>query len=162
MLPKSYDFSGALGTVWTCYRHIMFPPTVLGSVRRLIFSVLQQRIRTTNFIISSASQIFLAEATPVDEREGINCVVKFTSSYCEEAHLHMQGHNMAPTLLYCSREPSIGNLFVVILKYILDSPSTSLTQQSLDLFETALESLHNAGLVFGDLCRPNLLINAER
>ncbi|KAJ7797491.1 hypothetical protein B0H13DRAFT_2168576 [Mycena leptocephala] len=61
--------------------------------------------------------LFRANATN-EAGETVACVVKFTASYGEEAHVHMFEHGAAPRLLYCNREESVGRLFVVVMEYI--------------------------------------------
>ncbi|KAJ7940250.1 hypothetical protein B0H13DRAFT_3945, partial [Mycena leptocephala] len=60
--------------------------------------------------------LFRANATN-EAGETVACVVKFTASYGEEAHVHMFEHGAAPRLLYCNREESVGRLFVVVMEY---------------------------------------------
>jgi serine/threonine protein kinase len=109
--------------------------------------------------VAQQRAIFLADATTGEET--VSCVVKFTSSYGQAAHEHMFQRKAAPRLLYCSREPSAGLLFVVVMEFIKgtlrDSPA-AYDRNKIEDLESAVRSLHDQNVVFGDLRAPNVVV----
>jgi hypothetical protein len=100
--------------------------------------------------------IFLAE---YDEQP---VLVKFCESYSEDAHRTLADLGLAPVLHFCSLV--IGDIFMVVMDRVnsrdaydefrdRDLPSTVLNDVKL-----ALERLHDAGLVYGDVRRPNIMV----
>ena len=96
------------------------------------------------------------------EYEEKRVLVKFCESYSEDAHRTLADEGLAPRLHFCS--PIIGGIFMVVMDLIdgrdahhefrhRDLPSTVLNDVKL-----ALEKLHDAGLVFGDVRRPNIMV----
>ena len=67
----------------------------------------------------SPQTVFRADATASDGT-AIDCVVKFTSRYCDAAHRLMYEHGVAPRLLYCSFERTVGE-YCVVMEYIQDT-----------------------------------------
>ncbi|KAJ6576866.1 hypothetical protein DFH09DRAFT_837411, partial [Mycena vulgaris] len=102
--------------------------------------------------------IFVGDCTSGDQT--IRCVIKFTSSYNATVHRHMEELEGAPPLLYCAQEPSVGNLWVAIMHYV-DQPSERVTvsPQAFQRLRDRVASVHKKGYVFGDLRRPNILID---
>ncbi|KAJ7869629.1 hypothetical protein B0H13DRAFT_1635183 [Mycena leptocephala] len=99
------------------------------------------------------------ENNPVPSR----CVVKFTSSYSEPAHRLMHSLDAVPRLLHCSRAPTVGKIFVVVMAYVENFVRLrGITSSEFARFEAALRSFLAAGFVFGDLRLPNVFVSAER
>lgn len=67
---------------------------------------------------------------------------------------------LAPRLYYCEKENSLGNLWVIIMEYVADVHMDTTTSDCEDI-EVALKLLHNHKLIFGDLCRTNILCSAD-
>ena len=89
-------------------------------------------------------------------------VIKFTKSYGVDAHRLLERERLAPSLLYFSGDDKEfkkpGGLEMVVMDFISDtSDSLTLTDQGRKDVSRALELLHEAGLVFGDLRPPNIL-----
>ena len=102
--------------------------------------------------------LFVAEAKSDSETAK---VVKFAYAYNREAHdlLANASPPLAPQLRYCTHEPTIG-LWVVVMDYVEGKKvSDELTDHShIASLRKAVTTLHDRGLVFGDLRGPNLLI----
>jgi hypothetical protein len=100
--------------------------------------------------------VFKARTT---EPEGRDIVVKFTTSYCQEAHVLLAQSSLAPQLLYYTGGDSDferpGGLEMAIMEYI--SPVGKCGPQAQHDVRRALELLHANDLVFGDLRAPNVL-----
>ncbi|KAG9310575.1 hypothetical protein JVU11DRAFT_9130 [Chiua virens] len=100
-------------------------------------------------------------------------VVKFVTSYGEDAHRMMATAGYAPEILYCGKidvtdnMPSYGNLRMVVMKYVNGwTLEDALKQNKVPTsFETdirnAFKHLHDGGYVYGDLRRPNVMITSE-
>ncbi|KAJ7668576.1 hypothetical protein DFH06DRAFT_982837, partial [Mycena polygramma] len=85
-------------------------------------------------------------------------VVKFTSTYCAEAHQFMASIGAAPQLLYCERRPDCGMLYAVVMLYAEGGAPTQATKQkAFDTMRSNLERLHKANFVFGDVRAPNVI-----
>jgi RIO-like serine/threonine protein kinase len=104
--------------------------------------------------------IFLAEY------EEKTVLVKFCERYGEAAHRTLAAEGLAPKLHFCSL--IMGDMFMVVIDLVdgrdayrefrrRDLPSTVL-----DDVKLALEKLHDAGLVFGDVRRPNIMVYKSR
>jgi serine/threonine protein kinase len=109
---------------------------------------------------------------------GQRIVVKFTSRYHATAHRLVAKSNLAPQLLYISSNSDAQKLscpIMVVMEFLEGKTAeetfrvTSLCQRShpdhRSLFRTICEDvkeavriLHNAGLAFGDLRAPNIMI----
>jgi hypothetical protein len=102
----------------------------------------------------------------VAEYGRIPVLVKFCESYGEAAHRLLAAAGLAPTLRYCSR--IVGGAFMVIMD-LIDGPDAGRAFEPGDLPPTVLEDMHNAlkklheaGLVFGDMRRPNIMLVKSR
>jgi len=110
--------------------------------------------------------IFMATARfPKKEKEDQStgskkCIVKFTERYSAEAHELMESIGVAAPLLHCEFEPSVG-MFCVVTEYIHETEGTKISVQGATMLRQALQSLHNSGLVFGDLRSPNVILDSE-
>ncbi|KAL0947893.1 hypothetical protein HGRIS_010528 [Hohenbuehelia grisea] len=108
--------------------------------------------------------VFVAEARSGCTR--MKCVVKFTARYCQEAHRLMEKAGVAPKLLYCKFEPTVGK-FCVITQYIEGPKSdpnvrAKPTKEGVDKLRTALKKLHAQSYVFGDLRDANIILDKTR
>jgi hypothetical protein len=93
-------------------------------------------------------------------------LVKFCESYGEAAHRVLAAAGLAPALRYCSQ--IVGGTFMVIMD-LTDGPDAHQAFKYDDLPPTvlgdirnALKKLHEAGLVFGDMRRPNIMLVKSR
>jgi serine/threonine protein kinase len=89
-------------------------------------------------------------------------IVKFTNSYCAEAHklLASQTPPMAPNLYFCEVVKEVG-MFVVVMDHITHTSFTALPQGVYDLLASAIKCLHLHNFVFGDLREPNILVTND-
>jgi hypothetical protein len=96
------------------------------------------------------------------EYEGRTVVVKFCERYCEAAHRVLSAAGLAPTLHYCSQV--VGGVFMVVMDPVDGRDAyhqfryRALPQTVLDDVKRALETLHEAQLVYGDMRRPNIMV----
>ncbi|KAL1938443.1 hypothetical protein VTO73DRAFT_11683 [Trametes versicolor] len=96
--------------------------------------------------------------------DGSEVLVKFCFRYGEEAHRLLAAHEppLAPRLHACV--PLLGGVTMVVMDIVpgfednvsLDK-SAQLPSETMDDIKTALEVLHGAGLVHGDVRRPNVV-----
>jgi hypothetical protein len=93
-------------------------------------------------------------------------LVKFCESYGEAAHRVLAAAGLAPALRYCSQ--IVGGTFMVIMD-LIDGPDAhqafkydDLPPTVLEDIRNALKKLHEAGLVFGDMRRANIMLVKSR
>ena len=90
-------------------------------------------------------------------------LVKFCEHYHADGHRKVAAANYAPKLFYC--EQILGGVIMVVMKFIDGSNShyrfkhQVLPPKILDDVRNAVNELHDATLVFGDLRRPNIIIH---
>ncbi|KAH9039480.1 hypothetical protein EDB83DRAFT_2228374 [Lactarius deliciosus] len=92
-------------------------------------------------------------------------LVKFCQRYHGDAHHLVAAAHYAPELFFCERIQ--GGVTVVIMKFITGQnahyhrfkDSKLLPPDILDDVKSAVRVLHDAGIVFGDLRRPNIVID---
>jgi hypothetical protein len=96
----------------------------------------------------------------------IAVIVKFCESYGEAAHRILAAAGLAPELRYCSQ--IVGGAFMVMMD-LIDGPDAhqkfkhgDLPPTVLEDIQNALKELHEAGLVFGDMRRPNIMLVKSR
>ena len=89
-------------------------------------------------------------------------VVKFTARYNAEAHRLLDKAGLAPRLHSCSRV--YGELYMVVMEHLLGKMMWHWSHNGVHLarsiyadVEAAVQSLHAAGIVFGDLRLPNVI-----
>lgn len=95
-------------------------------------------------------------------------VVKFTQTYCPEAHELLAAKGMAPELLYCGSvdhspdAPSYQPLKMIVMEYIDGKTAAQLQNNLPEDFAAQLSEivsvLHTGGYVFGDLRLPNIMV----
>ena len=110
----------------------------------------------------SARAVFVATMEPPGG-EGRDIVVKFTRRYSEEAHRLLAQHSLAPKLLHYEMIKGTGILFVVMDHIeVTTTEDGALEGESgpkrAGWLREAVKLLHDQGFVFGDLRRPNILI----
>ncbi|PCH35628.1 hypothetical protein WOLCODRAFT_139986 [Wolfiporia cocos MD-104 SS10] len=109
-----------------------------------------------------------------DERR---VVVKFVARYGTDAHRLLEKEGLAPELVYAGHILSRGtdgklrkmynNLFMVVMAYVEGITLadrfafSALPKEIVEQVERAMTLLHGAGLVYGDLCRPNVMVTGE-
>lgn len=106
--------------------------------------------------------IFLAK-TGSDQR----IVVKFVYQYHPEAHIHLASLGLAPTLRYfgpVTTHPP--GLFMVVMDFFEGKTAQELYDGRLprpvyDQVKRAVDALHQLGIVFADLRKPNIMISAD-
>ncbi len=102
----------------------------------------------------------------VAEYGGTDVLVKFCETYSEKAHSTLAEARLAPVLHYCSM--IAGDIFMVVMDLVdcLDAyrefGSKALPSTVLDDVKLALETLHNANLVFGDIRHPNIMVHKSQ
>jgi hypothetical protein len=104
----------------------------------------------------------LFRATYGEGKSEEQVLVKFCERYHGPGHQLVAAANYAPELFFC--EQILGGVTMVIMKFIdgLDShyrfAHEELPPNILNDVNNAVKELHKAGLVFGDLRRPNIII----
>jgi hypothetical protein len=100
------------------------------------------------------------------ESEGskFEAVVKFAHSYCEAAHKLLVNELLAPRLHFCKKLEDVG-MYVVIMDLVKEPAGITemlgdqeFTTKVAKNMEKAVRLLHAAGMVHGDLRRPNILV----
>ncbi|KAJ8694103.1 hypothetical protein PTI98_009036 [Pleurotus ostreatus] len=107
----------------------------------------------------SERTVFLAKA----ERAGqptIDCIVKFASAYCADAHNIVHEAGAAPRLLYCEFVPSVGK-FCVVTEFVHEQEGARLTSAGIQTLQNAVGALHARSYVFGDLRDGNILVDGQ-
>jgi len=103
----------------------------------------------------------LFTASMKSQEAGKLVVVKFTRRYCPEAHKVLAGMSLAPQLEY---HADIAGVHFVVMECLKATEDTGEVLKStrgskhVESLRRAVRALHGAGLVFGDLREPNILI----
>lgn len=102
-----------------------------------------------------------------NNRPGRSYVVKFVPMYNAAAHRLFAEHQLAPALHYArtehDNEQTYGGRYMIIMDFVVaTSPTHSLSEEQFGQVKRALEVLHSADLVFGDLRLPNILITTKK
>ena len=103
--------------------------------------------------------VFVASIEPASQVGGPDVVVKFAHSYCKDAHMLLAQRSFAPRLRYCEEVESVGMHVVVMDLAVGKHAKATLNDKSLvRKLQTAIQALHDAGFVHGDLREPNILV----
>ena len=107
--------------------------------------------------------VFVASMKPESQAgEPDVVVVKFAYSYCEAAHRLLDKISLAPRLRYCDQVESIG-MYVVVMDFVggkhIVAPRQD--QDFANKLRTAVQTLHDANFVHGDLREPNILVTKD-
>ena len=105
--------------------------------------------------------VFLADAKRGSEVTKV--VVKFTYKYNVKGHKLLAEVSQAPKLHHCQREESVC-MWVVVMDYVQGAEVKDVLTDPAHIasLRAAVTRLHDHGLVFGDLRKPNLLVVEER
>ncbi len=90
-------------------------------------------------------------------------VVKLAPKYCGKAHemLASKTPRRAPEVWYCERVESVGNMYVVVMSFVTQRQGSRMRNTDVDVLCESIKELHDAGFVYGDLRRPNVLLAEE-
>ncbi|RUS20428.1 hypothetical protein BC937DRAFT_95254 [Endogone sp. FLAS-F59071] len=115
--------------------------------------------------LSSGNYVFQARI----ENFGLerDVIVKFTKRYSEECHQKCHSLGIAPELLACKQ--IAGGWFVVVMELLSEHETLfSLSQHEpplsnliVDNLKKAVDSMHKAGFVHGDLRLPNIMVGPD-
>jgi hypothetical protein len=107
--------------------------------------------------------VFKALARPSGSDVTSTVVVKFTPTYCRNAHDLLQKHSFAPQLWLCENVEAVG-MYVVVMDFIVGHRvgETVLSRDEADALRKALKILHDNNLVYGDLRSPNVILPREK
>jgi hypothetical protein len=89
-------------------------------------------------------------------------LVKFCETYSEIAHRTLAAEGLAPEIHYCSQ--ILGGAFMAVMDVVegrdahQEFKRRDLPPTVLEDIQLALKTLHDAGLVFGDVRRPNIMV----
>ena len=111
----------------------------------------------------SDKAVFKASACFPGEEDQKDVVVKFTDTYCSDAHNLLANAGLAPKLHHCENVSSVA-MFVVVMDFVegtsmSSSPDRQLTKAVVDDLRKAVTLLHDNGFVFGDLRPPNIILS---
>lgn len=119
----------------------------------------------TNFEVP----VFVAKMISDGSEVGEDVVVKFTPSYCPEAHKLLEELKLAPKLYYADFEscaedkPDAPDMWVVVMEFIEHAthPPMQLEEEHKTKLTKCVDALHAKGYVHGDLRRPNILVRND-
>ncbi|EIW56264.1 uncharacterized protein TRAVEDRAFT_49103 [Trametes versicolor FP-101664 SS1] len=98
-----------------------------------------------------------------DPRETV-VVVKFTKAYSAEGHRLLAVHGLAPKLWFCEWVESV-DMYVVVMDHVRDAETAdedvAMSVADAAAVQMAVELLHAAGLVFGDLRGQNVWMRKD-
>lgn len=96
----------------------------------------------------SSKAVFKGQTLP--NREPI--VIKFTNSYCVEAHRLLDAEGLAPRLRYFSGDDKTfkkpGGLIMIVMDFVENNIEATLKQEGRDDIKRAIDVLHKAADVF--------------
>lgn len=106
--------------------------------------------------------VFVANAQRGSEPPA-KVVVKFAYAYDRRAHDLLATVKQAPRLWHCAYEETVG-MWVVVMDYVEGKMADAVLREPAHVasLRAALTTLHHGGYVFGDLRRPNVLVDGER
>jgi hypothetical protein len=93
-------------------------------------------------------------------------LVKFCETYSETAHRLLAAEGLAPAIHYCSQ--IFGGAFMAVMDLVggrdayHEFKHRGIPSTVLEDIQLALKTLHGAGLVFGDVRRPNIMVATTR
>jgi hypothetical protein len=93
-------------------------------------------------------------------------LVKFCETYSESAHRTLAAESLAPAIHYCCEV--LGGAFMAVMDLVQGRDAyhefkhRELPPTVLEDIQLALKTLHDAGLVFGDVRRPNMMVAKTR
>ena len=111
----------------------------------------------------SHKALFVASVQPENDAGNFgSVVVKFTKSYCQDAHKILAEASLAPGLRYCEKVESVGTYVVVMDIIVGKYPQAPRKDRDFTKkLRMAIETLHAKGFVHGDLREPNVLVTKE-
>jgi hypothetical protein len=107
--------------------------------------------------------VFVASVEPANQAGALDVVVKFAYSYCKTAHMLLAENSFAPRLQYCEKVESVG-MYVVVMDLVVGEHISHTAHGDLsfaDKLRTAVQILHDADFVHGDLREPNILVTED-
>jgi len=89
-------------------------------------------------------------------------IIKFTPTYCGDAHQKLANVKRAPFLQFCEHVESVG-MYVVVIDYEDGEQAETPLRDGghIKQLQEAVKVLHDANYVHGDLRGPNILITTE-
>ena len=111
---------------------------------------------------TSSGVVFTGTITRGSDQAKHGVIIKFTATYCGDAHRKLAEMGRAPHLWFCDSVESVG-MFVVVMAYE-DGARTReqlVEREHLEQLRTAIKTLHGEGYVHGDIRWPNALITTS-
>jgi hypothetical protein len=108
-----------------------------------------------------ANALFKGTVRGRGDKAKYDVIIKFTPAYCEDAHRKLAELERAPFLRFCKRMDSVG-MYVVVMDYE-DGRHTDIPLEDevhVEQLRAAVETLHDANYVHGDIRGPSVLITA--
>ena len=113
--------------------------------------------------LSSASEaVFKGTITCDGDQASHAVIVKFTSTYCADAHRKLAEANRAPRLWFCEQVQSVG-MYIVVMDYENGTRANPPLEDKdrIEELRMAVEMLHGENYVHGDIRGPNVLITTN-
>jgi len=104
--------------------------------------------------------VFKATARTVKTGLVSDVVVKFTDTYGRGRHQLLEKKSLVPKLKFCDFVVEVG-MTVVMMEFVHGDhlkDDTILNSMQAEALKEAVETLHGASLVFGDLRHPNVIV----
>jgi len=97
-----------------------------------------------------------------EDKAVYDVVIKFTSTYCGDAHRKLAEVGRAPFLWFCERMESVG-MYVVVTSYEDGEQADRALRDGghVEQLREAVKTLHGANYVHGNLREPKVLITKE-
>jgi serine/threonine protein kinase len=169
-----YALGRSLDSLDTFYQNLEVQPVANGHLHpRFLPSINSYPSHNTTTVrftyvkpleLDNTCMTFLATS----DSDGEDIVVKFVQSYGDAAHQNLASSGMAPDLLYygpiVQDGHSYGELKMVVMGYV---PGETLAQRFeskpiprdvIQAIRDGITTIHDAGYVYGDLRRPNVMI----
>ena len=111
---------------------------------------------------SPSGVVFKGTITRGSDQAKHDVVIKFTATYCGDAHRKLAEMDRAPRLWFCDSVESVG-MYVVVMAYE-DGARTCeqpMERKHVEQLRTAIKTLHEEDYVHGDIRWPNALITTS-
>ncbi|KAI0676591.1 hypothetical protein C8Q78DRAFT_1073381 [Trametes maxima] len=137
------------------------PPPASPHWSTFIIEEVPYKLQYTEMLVPDSIQntVYCATVTPPLNDGTDKVVVKFTHCYGEEGHRLLADNGLAPKLYYCAYEHTV-DMIVAVMAFMpgkVSGSRVSLSHKQQGDLKRAVDLLHGADLVFGDLRMPNII-----
>jgi len=108
---------------------------------------------------SPSRAVFKGTVMRSGDQTKYNVVIKFTATYCKDAHQKLAEMGRAPHLWFCERVESVG-MHVVVMDHEdgVCGYARLVDREHVEQLRTAVRTLHDDNYVHGDIREPNVLV----